>query len=71
MGIHYMTWFAKHHGVLREERISDCTVVIDGNNLIFDLRSWWYNEEDGGGVYRNLTRNVEAFFYDLKRLASR
>ena len=68
MGVRYLTWFSKLHSALRYERVTDCTVVIDGDNLLWSVRCWYYDERQAGGVYQHYARNVETFFYDLKRL---
>ena len=66
--VRYLTWFAKHHGALGEECLSNCSLVINGTELFEVLEDWFHDETKGGGIYQNYVRNVETFFYDLKRL---
>ena len=65
--VRYLTWFARHHGALGEECLSNCSLVINGSELSSVLEDWFHDETKGGGIYQNYVRNVETFFYDLKR----
>ncbi|XP_043188154.1 uncharacterized protein LOC122363221 isoform X2 [Amphibalanus amphitrite] len=65
--VKYLTWFATKHGLLREECISNCPLVIDGNDLMASLEKRHYDETAGGGIYQNFAMNVKTFFCDLQR----
>ncbi|XP_043188148.1 uncharacterized protein LOC122363217 [Amphibalanus amphitrite] len=65
--VRYLTSFARKHGLLREECVSNCPLVIDGNDLMIPLKDWCYDETDEGGIYQNYAGNVAMFFCDLQR----
>ncbi|XP_043204542.1 uncharacterized protein LOC122371860 [Amphibalanus amphitrite] len=65
--IEHLTLFARKHGLLCEECVSNCPLVIDGNDLMISLKDWCYDETDKGGIYQNYAGNVAMFFCDLQR----
>ncbi|XP_043204556.1 uncharacterized protein LOC122371871 [Amphibalanus amphitrite] len=65
--VKYLTSFAQKHGLLREECISNCPLVIDGIDLMVSLEDRNYDETAGGGIYQDYARNIKTFFCDLQR----
>ncbi|KAF0309456.1 Protein asteroid 1 [Amphibalanus amphitrite] len=65
--VRYLTSFARKHGLLRQECVSHCPLVVDGNDLMVSLENRYYDETAGGGIYQNYDGNVATFFCDLQR----
>ncbi|KAF0291193.1 Protein asteroid 1 [Amphibalanus amphitrite] len=65
MGVGGLTQFLKRRGLLREEPISRCRLVIDGHNLFWVLFERLANVP--GGVCQEFTRQLKTFFHDLRR----
>ena len=65
MGVPGLTGFLQEKGLLREEKISRCKLIVDGSNLYWIL--FERINHLNGGVYKEFSWQLKVFFSDLKR----